>query len=169
MENEKNVFMEAKAMIVLIAGEFTAAFGYVGWLVLIWLISMVADYATGSWAAKANGEWSSAMARKGIFHKCGMIFVVGVAALVDSMLAVAVGNIPGIGVEYTTAILPVVLVWYIITERGSILENAVKMGAPVPSALKNALAIAKKSVESASKLAGSLTGSEEERKGEEEE
>ena len=32
-----------------------------------------------------------------------------------------------------------VVVWYILTEMGSILENAVKMGAPVPTFLKRAL------------------------------
>jgi phage-related holin len=36
-------------------------------------------------------------------------------------------------------VTPVVLTWYIITELGSIIENAGKMGAPVPEWLKKSL------------------------------
>jgi len=34
---------------------------------------------------------------------------------------------------------PIVLFWYIVSELGSILENAEKMGAPIPPLLKNIL------------------------------
>ena len=41
-------------------------------------------------------------------------------------------------------VLPIVLVWYIFTELGSIAENAAKMGAPVPAGLLKLLAAGKK-------------------------
>ena len=44
-------------------------------------------------------------------------------------------------------VLPLVLAWYIITELGSILENAVKMGAPVPEWLIKLLKAGKKAVD----------------------
>ena len=50
-------------------------------------------------------------------------------------------NIPGITLpfEYTLFLCPLVLVWYILTELGSIAENATAMGAPVPEFLLKAL------------------------------
>ncbi len=37
-----------------------------------------------------------------------------------------------IGIQWPGIIMPLVLAWYIITELGSILENAVKMGGKGP-------------------------------------
>jgi phage-related holin len=44
-----------------------------------------------------------------------------------------------LGICWNGLVLPLVLAWYIITELGSILENAVKMGAKVPVWLVNLL------------------------------
>ena len=44
-------------------------------------------------------------------------------------------------------VLPVVLVWYIFTELGSIAENAAAMGAPVPGCLVKTLAEGKEKAE----------------------
>lgn len=147
MEND-NIFLAAKAVIVSICGAFGAAFGWLGWLVLAWVICMVVDYISGSAAAMQVGQWASAQARAGIWHKAGMIVVVIVAALADYVLALVV-DIPALPITYTVLILPVVLVWYILTELGSILENAAAMGAPVPEFLTKLLAAAKDKVEDA--------------------
>ena len=146
MENN-NIFLAVKAAIVGIFGAFGAAFGWLGWLVLAWVVCMVVDYISGSSAAMKAGQWSSAKARGGIWHKAGMIVVVIVAAVADKVLAIVLANIPGLPVEYTVLLLPMVLVWYILTELGSILENAAAMGAPVPEFLVNILAAAKEKVE----------------------
>ena len=69
-----------------------------------------------------------------------MVVVVLVCALTDAVLAVAVSNLPGLGLEVNGVVLPVVLVWYIFTELGSIAENAAAMGAPVPGWLIRILA-----------------------------
>ena len=101
----------------------------------------------GSAAAASRGEWSSAAARAGIWHKAGMVVVVCVAALTDLVLNVAVENLPafgdGVGFDFEGVVLPVVLVWYIFTELGSIAENGAAMGAPVPSWLLSLLAESK--------------------------
>ena len=47
------------------------------------------------------------------------------------VLAMLVAYVP-LGMDWPGLILPLVLAWYIITELGSVLENAVKMGANVP-------------------------------------
>lgn len=146
MDNN-NIFLAVKAAIVGIFGAFGAAFGWLGWLVLAWFGCMVVDYISGSSAAMKAGQWSSAKARGGIWHKAGMIVVVIVAAVADKVLAIVLANIPGLPIDYTVLLLPMVLVWYILTELGSILENAAAMGAPVPEFLVNILAAAKEKVE----------------------
>ena len=148
MDNN-NIFLAVKAAIVGIFGAFGAAFGWLGWLVLAWIGCMVVDYISGSSAAMQAGEWSSAKARSGIWHKGGMLVVVVVAAVADNVLALVLANIPGLPIDYTVLLLPMVLVWYILTELGSILENAAAMGAPVPEFLIRILASAKDKVEAA--------------------
>lgn len=148
MDND-NIFLAVKAVIVGVFGAFGAAFGWLGWLVVAWVASMAVDWLSGSSAAMQAGQWSSAKARSGIWHKAGMIVVVLVAALADRVLALVMSNIPGVPIAYTTLLLPVVLVWYILTELGSVLENAAAMGAPVPEFLIRILANAKDTVENA--------------------
>ena len=147
MEHTNNIFLAIKAAIVALCGGFTAAFGWLGWLIVAWVACMVIDWISGSAAAAAKGEWSSATARAGIWHKAGMILVVIVAALADCVLAMAVEHLPGLAINYTTLVLPMVLAWYIFTELGSIAENATDMGAPVPSCLTKLLAAGKTAVD----------------------
>lgn len=147
MENS-NVFLWIKAIIVAAAGAFSAAFGWLGWLVLAWVLCMALDWISGSAAAAAKGNWSSAAARAGIWHKGGMILVVAVAAVTDRVLGLAVTHLPGLELDYTTLVLPMILVWYIFTELGSVAENATDMGAPVPVWLTKLLAAGKQLAES---------------------
>ena len=115
MENSNNTFLAAKAAIAAVCGAFTAAFGWLGWLVVAWAVCMVLDWLSGS---------------------------------------AAVANLPGLGLTYSSLILPVVLVWYIFTELGSIAENAAEMGANVPEWLLKLLAAGKSA---ADKSAGGIT------------
>ena len=140
-----------KAAIAAAAGALTGLWGWLGWLVIGWVVCMVLDYITGSAAAGKEGKWTSAKAREGIWHKAGMFVVVVVAALADLLLAVVLENIPVVNLpfQYGGLICPIVLVWYIITELGSITENAVAMGAPVPPWLVKLLAAGKEAVDKA--------------------
>lgn len=146
MENN-NVFLWAKSAIVAGCTAFSVAFGWLGWLVVAWVGCMVVDWVSGTFAAMATGEWSSSAARAGIWHKAGMIVVVIVAAITDMVLGLAVASVPALGFTYTNLILPVVLIWYIFTELGSIAENATQMGAPVPPWLVKVLAAGKVAAE----------------------
>lgn len=146
--DHNNVFFMVKAALAALVGGISAAFGWLGWLVLIWAGCMVMDYITGSAAAAKDGEWSSAVARAGIWHKAGMIVVVIVAALCDSVISLALANLPiTLPFEYSVLILPIILIWYIFTELGSITENAVSMGAAVPAALVSLLKAGKAAAE----------------------
>lgn len=150
-----------KAAIAAALGLLTGLWGWFGWLVAGWVVCMVLDYVTGSLAAARTGEWASEKARDGIWHKCGMIVVVLVAAGTDLLLATVLANLPlvALPVEYTGLVCPVVLVWYIVTELGSMVENAAVMGAPVPKWLKKLLALGKDAVDAAGdKLGGEEDG-----------
>lgn len=132
--------IEIKAALAAVIAFFTALWGWMGWAVIVWMACIVLDYATGSWAARSAGEWSSAVARAGLWHKLGEIVAVLVAALCDIALGVLIGEAGiNLGIDTSTFLTPIVLLWYIITELGSIIENAGKLGAPVPAWLKKGL------------------------------
>lgn len=117
-----------------LAAVFTAVAAFLGWkgiMLLVWVGVMALDYLSGTLAACREGQWCSAVARQGLWHKGGMILVVTVAAISDAVMAMLITCLP-LGDTWPGLILPLVLAWYIITELGSILENAVKMGANVP-------------------------------------
>ena len=131
---------EINGVFAAILAFLTALWGWIGWAVIIWVACFVLDYVSGTAAARKNGEWSSDIAREGLWHKLGEIFAVLVAALCDIALKVIVeGSGINIGIQLSAVITPIVLLWYIITELGSIAENAEKLGAPVPSWIKNGL------------------------------
>lgn len=131
---------EIKGAIALVVATLTAIWGWLGWAVLIWVVCVALDYASGTAAAKKAGEWSSAIARDGLWHKMGEVFAVLVAALCDIALSVILqGSGVPIGIDLGPIITPVVLLWYIITELGSIVENAGRLGAPVPVWLQKSL------------------------------
>ena len=104
---ERNVFLWGKAAVCTACGAFTAAFGWLGWLIAAWAACMALDWLSGSAAAASRG----------------------------------------LELPFDGVVLPVVLVWYIFTELGSIAENAAAMGAPVPGWLVKILAEGKGKVE----------------------
>lgn len=119
---------------IAITAAATAVGGFLGWqgiLLIAWVVLMLIDYASGTLAAKAQGSWSSRAAREGIMHKGGMVLVVAVAAIADLVLCVVCGRLP-IAWDWPMLLLLLVVTWYIFTEIGSIMENAGKMGAPIP-------------------------------------
>ena len=148
---------QMKAAVAAALGVLTGLWGWLGWLAVGWIVSMALDYLPGSLAAAMVGLWSSGKAREGIWHKCGMIVVVLVAAGADLLICLVLENLPLVALpfEYAGLVCPVVLVWYIVTELGSMVENAVVMGAPVPKWLVKLLALGKDAVDSAGdKLGG---------------
>ena len=148
---------QIKAAVAAVLGLLTGLWGWLGWLVVGWVACMVLDYITGSLAAARQGSWSSGRARDGIWHKCGMFVVVLVAAGTDMLICLVLTNLPvlALPIQYPGLVCPVVLVWYIVTELGSMAENAAVMGAPVPKWLLKLLAMSKNAVDAAGdKLSG---------------
>lgn len=131
-----------RAAVAAIIAAMTALWGWFGWLVVAWIAAMTIDYLTGYFAAMRNGEWSSQIAREGIWHKVGCIVTVTVACILDAIVGQILGNIPAIALpwNYTVLLAPLVVAWYILMEFGSILENVGRMGAKIPGFLQKAIA-----------------------------
>lgn len=135
---------EIKLLLVAVFSFLTALWGIVGWMVILMIACVCVDYLTGTAAAKRNKTWSSDIARDGLWHKAGEFLVLFGALLLDfflwfvSQTEAAAQFVPiGAWGFYVTLL---VSVWYIITEIGSIIENAVAMGAKVPKWLTSGLA-----------------------------
>lgn len=131
----------AKAAIVAFFGALCTFLGWRMIMLLVWVVLMCMDYLSGTLAARQNGTWKSEKARDGIGHKAGMFFVVMVSMITDFMIMLICENIPHdvLAIQWPMAIFPMVTVWYIITEIGSIIENAIEMGANVPQWLPKLL------------------------------
>lgn len=137
----ENKLFEIKAGIAAAMSTMGLFLGWKGIMAVVWVVAMCLDYISGTAAACKKGEWSSAVAREGLWHKSGMILVVVVAAIADGVMVMICANMPDMGINWPGIILPLVLAWYIITEFGSVLENAVKMGAAVPDWLVKLLKV----------------------------
>ena len=139
--------IEIKAAITAAVTAVSAILGVKGTLIVVWMACMILDYVSGYIAAKANNEWKSEKARTGAWHKTGMVMIVAAAALVDIVLLMACEQFPELGIEWKATAMPFMLLWYIITEIGSIFENAAKMGAPVPAWLTTGMKVGLKAIE----------------------
>ena len=126
-----------KAAVAAVLGCLTALWGWFGWLVVAWVACMLLDYATGTAAALKAGKWSCKAAREGLWHKVGAM-----AAILDHIPALT------LPFDYTVFLTVLVLVWYILTELGSIVENAGRLGAPLPAWLSKAIAALESGVDS---------------------
>ena len=121
---------------IMLTGALMALVGLLGWqgmLLLSWVLLMGVDYASGWLAAKKTKTWKSEKARDGVMHKGGMVLVVLASALTDLVLWVAWEHIGMFTAEWPWLLMALTVAWYCLTEIGSILENAGKMGAPVPA------------------------------------
>ncbi|MBJ8025657.1 phage holin family protein [Bacillus cereus] len=112
-----------------------------GWDMILQIIVTLAviDYITGMIAAKVLGQLKSKVGFKGIAKKVVLFLLIGVAAQLDIMFG------------SNSAIREATIFFFVGNELLSILENAGRMGIPLPSALTNAVEI--------------LGGKQEEKKG----
>jgi toxin secretion/phage lysis holin len=101
--------------------------GYDGFLYAL-IVFVVIDYLLGVMCAVIEKHLSSDIGAKGIFKKVVIFSLVGVAHIVDQ-------NIIGDGGAIRTA----VIFFYLSNEGISIIENATRLGLPVPEKFKDIL------------------------------
>ena len=114
---------------------FTAIGGWLGYflggcdgLVIALIVFVVADYLTGVMCAISEKKLSSEVGFKGICRKVLIFILVGIANVLDVQII-------GSGSVLRTA----VIFFYISNEGVSLLENAGRLGLPIPEKLKAVL------------------------------
>lgn len=103
-------------------------FGGLDGILLTLVVLVCADYATGVMAAGIEGRISSEVGLKGICKKVMLFLLVGMANLVDNYVF-----------QGAAPMREAVIFFYIANEAISILENAGKIGVPIPGVLERAL------------------------------
>jgi toxin secretion/phage lysis holin len=113
----------------------TAIGGYIGWFLggvdgfMYALITFVViDYVTGLMVAVLEKKLSSEIGFRGIFKKVLIFTFVGIGNIIDVYL-----------IKNGSAIRTAVIFFYVSNEGISIIENAAKIGLPIPQKLKDIL------------------------------
>ena len=111
---------------------FTAIGGYIGWflggfdgLVYALVAFVVIDYITGVMVAVLEKKLSSNIGFKGIFKKMLIFIFVGIGHIIDFHI-----------IKNGSAVRTAVIFFYLSNEGLSIIENATRIGLPVPEQLK---------------------------------
>lgn len=93
------------------------------------IVFMAVDYLTGIMCAIAERKLSSEIGVKGICRKVIILALVGIAHMLDMHV---IGN--------GTAVRSTIIFFYVSNEGVSLLENAARLGLPIPEKLKQVLA-----------------------------
>ena len=141
----------ASATLAYVSAKLGALFP----VLLLLVAMMVVDYVTGMLASKKEAMehpddpsygWNSRKGAKGIIKKVGYLCVIAVAMDVDYIIVNVAGSL-GYEMPVTAIFGLMVAVWYLLNEMLSIIENAGRMGAPVPKWLADSIAVLKHKVE----------------------
>lgn len=123
-----------KAIIAVVCGGLSAYFGVIGVPLAVLFAAMCIDYGTGMAKAWITGELSSRVGVLGIVKKVGYLVTVCVAAIVDWLLLLGLKQVGiSIGMEFLFGMM--VIIWFIVNECISILENLASIGVPLPKFL----------------------------------
>lgn len=119
----------------LIQFAFTILGGWIGYFLGGWdgtlyalVMFITIDYVTGVMCAISDRRLSSEVGFKGIAKKVFILCLVGIGSMLDR-------NIAGTGDTVRTA----VIFYYLSNEGISILENAARLGLPVPPKIQKVL------------------------------
>lgn len=125
--------METAFKTLVAIGGAAASFLFGGWssLLSILLAFVVIDYISGVVAAGKEGKLSSEVGLWGIARKVAIFAVVAVAHLIDTALGDA------------HLFRDAAIFFYLANEVLSIIENAGRIGVPVPPTLEKAVAVLK--------------------------
>lgn len=117
-----------KSIIAAVCAVFGFVFGDLNGLMVALVALIVLDYISGVIAAVVEKKLSSEVGAKGIAKKIFMLLIVAVANIVDI-------NVIGEG----HVLKSVTVVFYIANECISLIENAGRLGVPVPKKLLDVL------------------------------
>ncbi|CAM4399193.1 holin [Bacillus manliponensis] len=122
---------------------FGAFFGFVfgGWsqLLQVLMYASIIDYTSGMAAAGVNGELKSKIGWRGIFKKIMMFALIALAAQVDMLFKEQGLNLEVFGLQ--ASLQEAFIMFYLGNELLSIIENAGRLGLPLPSFVADAVEI----------------------------
>ena len=123
------IWAKVQAAITAIGGWLGYFLGGVDGLMIALIVMMALDYITGIMCAIVDKKLSSAVGFKGICKKALILMLVGVANIIDI-------HVVGTG----SALRGAVICFYMSNEGLSLLENAARLGLPIPERMKEILA-----------------------------
>lgn len=149
------LYITIQAAATAVIAWLSARLGILLPVLCILLTAMVLDYITGMLASKREAMehpddpaygWSSKRGAEGIIKKVGYLCIIAAAMIVDYII-LSVAAQAGIEVALKAFFGLLVAVWYILNELLSIIENAGRMGAPVPDWLAKYVAVLKNKID----------------------
>ena len=123
---KENIF---KGIFVSLAAGMSAYVGEIAIPLIVLLIVVITDYITGMTKAWINKELNSKEGIIGIIKKIAYFLLVGVGVVVDWILKEGLVKL-GIDLHFEGLISLLVIIWLIINELISILENLAVIGVP---------------------------------------
>lgn len=111
-------------------------------LIIVLIISMILDYASGMIAAGITGQLNSRKGIFGILKKISYIVLFAVTILMDYLIF-NIGEKIGYEVKITCTFSLLFIIWLILNELISIIENVARMGVELPMFIKKLLKLLK--------------------------
>ena len=150
----KSSYPALRGAVTVAVSWIAARLGILFFPVCILMLMMVIDYITGMLASKTEAiqhpedpayGWSSRKGILGILKKIGYMCLIVVAVSLDHILVQAAAPL---GFALPKAIFGLlVTVWLVLNEMLSVVENAGRMGAPVPPWLARCVASLKDKID----------------------
>ena len=125
----KDIWRSVQAGLVIFGGWLGMALGGFDGFLYALLVLIAVDYATGIMCAIIEKKLSSEIGFRGIFKKVLILVLVGIGNALDQYVL-------GTGETVRTA----VIFFYASNEGVSLLENAARIGLPIPEKLRQILA-----------------------------
>ena len=126
----EDFFISAKNGIAMIWTSWLSvlvwALGVFDLSVKVLVFLMLIDYITGLWVGYITKTVNSTRAYKGISKKVFILIIVSCSTVIEQL-------VPNVGIRN------LVIIFYVATEILSVIENASKLGVPIPEKLKIAL------------------------------
>lgn len=129
MMDAKLIWAKIQTALTCVGGVLGMFLGGMDGLLIALMVLMAIDYVTGIACAIIEKKLSSVIGFKGLFKKVLILALVGVANVLDTKVLGSSGAIRGM-----------VICFYVSNEGVSVIENATRIGLPVPEKLKEILA-----------------------------
>lgn len=124
----KETVMTGKILFSMFGGMLGFMFGKLDGLITALIVFVTIDYVTGFICAWAEKKLSSETGAKGIAKKVFIFCLVAVANIIDTQI-----------LKDGSGLRTAIIFYYLANEGLSIVENAVRLGLPVPDKLRSAL------------------------------